>query len=89
MIPFLDCLEKYPCLYHFNHFYELKFREEAFGPVAPLLSFKTEEEAIRIANDTNAGTNLELVINEGLFPLLSLVFLIYGLELFKLTFDGG
>lgn len=30
-------------------------REEAFGPVAPLLSFKTEEEAIRIANDTNAG----------------------------------
>ncbi|RZB97204.1 Succinate-semialdehyde dehydrogenase, mitochondrial isoform B [Glycine soja] len=30
-------------------------REEAFGPVAPLLRFKTEEEAIRIANDTNAG----------------------------------
>ncbi|KAK2972063.1 hypothetical protein RJ640_005083 [Escallonia rubra] len=30
-------------------------REEVFGPVAPLLQFKTEEEAIRIANDTNAG----------------------------------
>ncbi|KAJ7982096.1 Aldehyde dehydrogenase [Quillaja saponaria] len=30
-------------------------REEAFGPVAPLLRFRTEEEAIRIANDTNAG----------------------------------
>ncbi|XP_039064611.1 succinate-semialdehyde dehydrogenase, mitochondrial-like [Hibiscus syriacus] len=30
-------------------------REEIFGPVAPLLRFKTEEEAIRIANDTNAG----------------------------------
>ncbi|XP_057453447.1 succinate-semialdehyde dehydrogenase, mitochondrial [Lotus japonicus] len=30
-------------------------REEAFGPVAPLLRFKTEEDAIRIANDTNAG----------------------------------
>lgn len=30
-------------------------REEAFGPVAPLLRFKTEEEAIRIANDTDAG----------------------------------
>ncbi|KAK8643684.1 hypothetical protein V6N13_012967 [Hibiscus sabdariffa] len=30
-------------------------REEVFGPVAPLLRFKTEEEAIRIANDTNAG----------------------------------
>ncbi|KAK7832474.1 succinate-semialdehyde dehydrogenase [Quercus suber] len=30
-------------------------REEVFGPVAPLLLFKTEEEAIRLANDTNAG----------------------------------
>ncbi|OAY80110.1 Succinate-semialdehyde dehydrogenase, mitochondrial [Ananas comosus] len=30
-------------------------REEVFGPVAPLLPFKTEEEAIKIANDTNAG----------------------------------
>lgn len=30
-------------------------REEVFGPVAPLLRFRTEEEAIRMANDTNAG----------------------------------
>lgn len=30
-------------------------REEVFGPVAPLLKFKTEEEAISMANDTNAG----------------------------------
>ncbi|CAI0440496.1 unnamed protein product [Linum tenue] len=30
-------------------------REEVFGPVAPLMRFKTEEEAISIANDTNAG----------------------------------
>ncbi|KAL8461817.1 hypothetical protein ACS0TY_032249 [Phlomoides rotata] len=30
-------------------------REEVFGPVAPLLKFKTEEEAIHMANDTNAG----------------------------------
>ncbi|EPS66806.1 succinate-semialdehyde dehydrogenase, mitochondrial, partial [Genlisea aurea] len=30
-------------------------REEVFGPVAPLLKFKSEEEAIRMANDTNAG----------------------------------
>ncbi|GLT31990.1 hypothetical protein SLA2020_066870 [Shorea laevis] len=30
-------------------------KEEVFGPVAPLLRFKTEEEAIHIANDTNAG----------------------------------
>ncbi|WCJ28638.1 Succinate-semialdehyde dehydrogenase mitochondrial [Euphorbia peplus] len=30
-------------------------REEVFGPVAPLLRFKTEAEAICLANDTNAG----------------------------------
>lgn len=30
-------------------------REEIFGPVAVILTFKTEEEAIRIANDTNFG----------------------------------
>ncbi|XP_050227145.1 succinate-semialdehyde dehydrogenase, mitochondrial isoform X2 [Mercurialis annua] len=30
-------------------------REEVFGPVAPILRFKTEEEAISLANDTNAG----------------------------------
>uniref|UniRef100_A0A0D3F1D6 Succinate-semialdehyde dehydrogenase, mitochondrial n=1 Tax=Oryza barthii TaxID=65489 RepID=A0A0D3F1D6_9ORYZ len=33
----------------------LLFREEVFGPVAPLVPFKTEEDAIRMANDTNAG----------------------------------
>lgn len=30
-------------------------REEVFGPVAPLLRFKTEEEAILMANNTIAG----------------------------------
>ena len=30
-------------------------REEIFGPVAPLISFETEEEAIAIANDTPYG----------------------------------
>ncbi len=29
--------------------------EETFGPVAPLLRFRTEEEAVRIANDTPYG----------------------------------
>jgi succinate-semialdehyde dehydrogenase/glutarate-semialdehyde dehydrogenase len=31
------------------------FNEEIFGPVAPLFRFKTEEEAIRMANDTPFG----------------------------------
>lgn len=30
-------------------------RDEIFGPIAPLLKFKSEEEAIEIANDTNSG----------------------------------
>jgi succinate-semialdehyde dehydrogenase / glutarate-semialdehyde dehydrogenase len=33
----------------------LFFKEETFGPVAPLTPFDTEEEAIQIANNTNAG----------------------------------
>ena len=31
------------------------FREEIFGPVAPLIKFETEAEAIRLANDTEFG----------------------------------
>jgi succinate-semialdehyde dehydrogenase/glutarate-semialdehyde dehydrogenase len=30
-------------------------REETFGPVAPVFSFKTEEEAIALANNTEFG----------------------------------
>jgi succinate-semialdehyde dehydrogenase/glutarate-semialdehyde dehydrogenase len=33
----------------------LIFREETFGPVAPIFRFKTEEDAIRLANDTEFG----------------------------------
>lgn len=33
----------------------LIFREETFGPVAPLFRFKTEDEAIKLANDTEFG----------------------------------
>jgi succinate-semialdehyde dehydrogenase / glutarate-semialdehyde dehydrogenase len=33
----------------------LIFKEEAFGPVAPLFVFKTEAEAISLANDTEFG----------------------------------
>jgi len=30
-------------------------REETFGPVAPLFRFKTEAEAVALANDTEFG----------------------------------
>jgi benzaldehyde dehydrogenase (NAD) len=31
------------------------FREEVFGPVANIVTFKTDEEAVAIANDTEYG----------------------------------
>ncbi|KAL8114403.1 hypothetical protein AgCh_021313 [Apium graveolens] len=41
---FLDIKRRWPVI-----------REEVFGPVRPLLRFKTEEETISIANDTDAA----------------------------------
>ncbi len=36
------------------------WKEEVFGPVLSVVSFKTEEEAIRLANDTNYGLGAEV-----------------------------
>jgi aldehyde dehydrogenase (NAD+) len=33
------------------------YREEIFGPILALRTFKTEEEAIELANDTEFGLN--------------------------------
>ena len=33
----------------------LIFKEENFGPVAPVFRFKNEDEAVRLANDTEFG----------------------------------
>ncbi|KAK9057656.1 hypothetical protein SSX86_022492 [Deinandra increscens subsp. villosa] len=38
-------------------------RQEIFGPVAPVIKFKTEEEAIQIANDTDSGLAAYLFTN--------------------------
>jgi len=39
-------------------------REETFGPLAGLVQFKTESEAIRIANDTRAGLAAYVFTND-------------------------
>lgn len=40
------------------------FREEIFGPVAPVFHFKTEDEAVRLANDTPFGLAAYLYTND-------------------------
>ncbi|MCB1381283.1 MAG: aldehyde dehydrogenase family protein, partial [Alphaproteobacteria bacterium] len=39
-------------------------REEIFGPVLSVISVKTEEEAVRIANDTNYGLAASLYTDD-------------------------
>jgi acyl-CoA reductase-like NAD-dependent aldehyde dehydrogenase len=39
-------------------------REETFGPVAPICRFKTLDEAIRLANDTDFGLAAYLFTND-------------------------
>ncbi|TGK07242.1 NAD-dependent succinate-semialdehyde dehydrogenase [Leptospira semungkisensis] len=42
----------------------LCFQEETFGPLAPIHSFKTEEEALRIANATSVGLASYMYTND-------------------------
>ncbi|KAG6758107.1 hypothetical protein POTOM_038443 [Populus tomentosa] len=53
-LHFHFCSLKYFGL-HIVDISSISFWEEVFGPVAPLLRFKTEEEAILMANNTKAG----------------------------------
>jgi len=40
------------------------WREETFGPVLPVVSFDTEDEAIDLANDTEYGLNAHVFTND-------------------------
>ncbi len=40
------------------------FKEEVFGPIAAVMTFKTEEEAIALANDTEVGLASYLMTND-------------------------
>ena len=39
-------------------------REETFGPVAPIMKFKTVDEAIQLANDTEYGLAAYIFTND-------------------------
>jgi len=41
------------------------WREEVFAPVLPVMTFKTEEEAIALANDTEYGLSAQVYTNDG------------------------
>ncbi len=42
----------------------LMMREETFGPVAPIATFRTDDEAVRLANDTPFGLAAYLYTND-------------------------
>ena len=46
--------------FRFYFYYLGSRREEVFGPVAPLVRFHTDEEAIKMANDTEYGMSLRV-----------------------------
>ncbi|MEK7096204.1 MAG: aldehyde dehydrogenase family protein [Patescibacteria group bacterium] len=40
------------------------WHEEVFGPVLPIITFKTEQEAVRLANDTVYGLGARVMSND-------------------------
>jgi len=56
------------------------YREEIFGPVITLRTFKTEEEAIKLANDTSYGLSGKCCLVIGRSVLISIQ-LVYSLNL--------
>lgn len=45
------------------------YAQEAFGPVAPIVSFETDEEAVALAADSDYGLSLSILAGDGLRAL--------------------
>ena len=46
------------------------FREETFGPIAPFMSFETDEEVLRLANDTEFGLASYIFTNNAIASIV-------------------